>query len=284
MYLSVTFVPPLCSYELSYETYWPAICVGQVVYEAESLNVALGAAYMGDSTRTGFSVSWTDEQLSVQAQLGLTIAAELSHTASASVAYALTANSRLQLAHTSATASNRTRLTYAHEFFLDPAVVGLSAGASYAWESGRFGLIAGASYQQGALQASVEHDQGLAADVRSTSTAAVSYRLNDNLTARGTMELVWGNSLDGTIGLVQRVGNAELELSYQLPTASGHGNLARFGVRAPFRLSDELSLDLHAGVTRQLAEGDMETGGGFALCYRTESLVATLRQRSCPQQ
>ena len=98
------------------------------------------------------------------------------------------------------------------------------------------------------------------------------------------MELVWGNSLDGTIGLVQRVGNAELELSYQLPTASGHGNLARFGVRAPFRLSDELSLDLHAGVTRQLAEGDMETGGGFALCYRTESLVATLRQRSCPQQ
>ena len=153
MYLSVTFVPPLCSYALSYETYWPAICVGQVVYEAESLNVALGAAYMGDSTRTGFSVSWTDEQLSVQAQLGLTIAAELSHTASASVAYALTANSRLQLAHTSATASNRTRLTYAHEFFLDPAVVGLSAGASYAWESGRFGLIAGASYQQGALTA-----------------------------------------------------------------------------------------------------------------------------------
>lgn len=247
-----------------------------VRYESEDLEVALGAAISAAGTRAGFSVAWSFDALTVNAQLGLTFAADVTHTGRLSVAYALSETSRLQLAHSTGTRANRTSLSYTHEFFVDEAVLGLSAGVSYAWESARFGALAGLSYQQGAFHATLDHEQGLAADTRSTSTAGINYRLNDNLTARATFKLVWGNSLDGTIGLVQRVGNAELDLSYQLPTASGRGNLARFGVRAPFRLTDNLSLDLHAGLSRALASGETETGGGLALRYRNESLVATL--------
>ncbi len=238
--------------------------------------MAVGAAYNVTDVRAGFSGSWTDGVFDVRAQLGLTFADYVTHTGRASVAYALSANSRLQFAHATGTRSNRTSLAYTHDFLFDQASLSLSAGIAYTWERSFFSATAGLGVLYGDFSGSLEHDQPLAAAEQSTSTATVSYRINDNLSARAAFELVWGNSLDGTIGLVQRVGNAELDLSYQLPTASGRGNLARFGVRAPFSLSDNVSLDLHAGVTRSLNDGSMETGGGAAVRYRNDSLVATL--------
>src|SRR5690625_4787007 len=246
-------------------------------WDSGDLQVQAGAAIGIDDTRAAFGVTWTDSVFTVDAQLNLTFADEVTHSGNASVAYALTSYSRVRLAHRTGTGSNRTNVSYEHDLeFAEDHGLELSAGVGYAWERAHFSVTAGADYWYGRLRAGLDHEQGLHADERSTSTATVGWALNQNLTAKATAEIVWGNSFDGTIGLVQHIGNAELELSYRLPTASGGGNLARFGVRAPFRLSDELSLDVHAGVSRAFSEETTETGGGAALRYRNDGLVATL--------
>ena len=247
-----------------------------VRYEAEGLELAAGVAADAGQFRAGANASLTRGSLTLQSQLGMTFADTVSYSGRASVGWAFSATSRLQLAHSFASNANRTTLRYTHDVIFDEASLSLSAGLGYSWERSFFSAQAGIGFLRGDFSGSLEHDQPLSSGHNATTGLSLGYRLNDNLSARAAFELAWGNSLDGTIGLVQRVGNAELDLSYQLPTASGRGNLARFGVRAPFSLTDNLSLNLHGGLSRSLTDGSMETAAGAAFRYRNEGLTATL--------
>ena len=247
-----------------------------VRYQTDNVELAAGAAVGVNDVRAGLTGNLMSGPVTVRAQLGLTFAEEFSFSGQASVAYALSSVSRLQLTHALATGSNRSALSYTHDVILEQARLSLSAGLGYHWERSSLSAVAGVGFEHGDFSAAVEHDQPFSSAETATTGVSVGYRLNDNLSARAAFELVWGNSLDGTIGLVQRVGNTELDLSYQLPTAAGRGNLARFGVRAPFNLTDQLSVNLHGGLTRSLSDGSMETAAGAAFRYRNDNLTATL--------
>jgi hypothetical protein len=101
------------------------------------------------------------------------------------------------------------------------------------------------------------------------------YPLNPNLDAEAGLSYVWGNDLAGSVGLKQKLGSANLALSYQLPNASGEGNRARLGLEAPLPLDEKWSLNLNAGYERSLSTGADQSAFGLAARYQSEGLNAT---------
>lgn len=90
----------------------------------------------------------------------------------------------------------------------------------------------------------------------------------------GEPGLPLGEGLQGAFGLRQRLGSANLALSYQLPTASGEGNRARFGLEAPSP-SRKTSPRTSASTPSTPSPGAGELGGSLGLRYAREGLVAT---------
>ena len=250
-----------------------------VRYQRDSLTLEVGAAHHAH-LRLGVGVAWTADRLGIDLRYGLAFEDDPSLSGRASIRYAVTDAGRVELLHTTGAPGNvnSTTVSYSHRFGSADAdrQITASVGVRYAWEARNVYGRANAELAAGSFTVGLGHEQAFGTDARSTSTASVAYRINPNLSARAAFELVWGNSFNGVLGLEQRVGNSVLELSYQLPTVSGGGNLARFGVRTPFQLSDNVYLDLHGGITRQLSGGDTDLAAGAALRYSSDNLRATL--------
>ncbi|MFA7461028.1 MAG: hypothetical protein WCY60_08520, partial [Trueperaceae bacterium] len=241
----------------------------------DSLQVELGAAYRGDVV-IGASADWQGARFDASAAYQLVLAGTTDITGRAELGYALTPQDRLSLRHVTAR-NNTTSLTYSHRFdWAQQSALTLSAGLAHTWEQSLLSAIAGADLRSGDITVGAIHTQPFDPAAQARTRATLGYDINQNLTAKASAELVWGNDLISVVGLEQRLGAAELSLSYELPTASGAGNRARFGVRAPFDLTRNLSLDLHAGHDRSFNDGRANTNAGAALRYRTEGFVATL--------
>ncbi|WP_234553789.1 hypothetical protein [Thermus caliditerrae] len=156
-----------------------------------------------------------------------------------------------------------------------PTPFTLGAGLGYLWNEGAFALLGRVGYEEGGAKALLTHTQafGLA---KAISRLDAAWPLDPNLALEAGLAYSWGEGFSGTLGLRQRLLGANLALSYELPTASGQGNRARFGVQAPLPLTDRWSLDLSAGAERSFATGEGLTSLGFALRYKEEALSATL--------
>lgn len=285
---AITLVQPLWPYDADlapqvlHVEYTPAEEVRDSVhgglgvrYRAEGLTAEVGAAWTGEA-QVGAGLSLESGRFDVDARYLASIGASTSVKGSATAAYSLTPIDRLTLKHVTA-AENRTSLTYAHDFAWDKSgKLTLSGGVGTVWERGVVSALLGADLRSGNLTLGAAHDQPFSANAPAVSTARVGYDLNANLTLTATGEVTWGRDFRSVLGLVQRIGATELTASYELPTASGAGNRARFGVRAPFRLTDALSLDLHAGAGGALGGGSLDLAGGAALRYRAEGFNASL--------
>jgi len=97
-----------------------------------------------------------------------------------------------------------------------------------------------------------------------------------NLSAEADLVQTWGLGFSGSLGLKQKLGGANLALSYQLPGAAGEGNRARFGLEAPLPLDERWSLNASAGYEQSFATGSSQAAFGLALRYQTEAFSATL--------
>ncbi len=164
-------------------------------------------------------------------------------------------------------------LLYEHYLFKG---VGLGAGLGYAWENEVIAGLVRGLYTSDNLEVKVTHAQPFSSDEEARSDLDARLEIDENLSAEASLSYLWDDEVVGTVGLNQKIGDANLALDYQLPTASGEGNRARFGVAVPLPLTEELSTDFSGGYERDIDSGDSETAFGVAFRYDDTNLTSTL--------
>lgn len=168
--------------------------------------------------------------------------------------------------------SNRSDLVYEQRF----GDFGIGAGLGYGWEQQVLNGIVRGLYDTENLDINVTHAQPFQGDTNATTNLDSSIKIDENLSLNTGLNYEWGNELQGVIGLDQRLGDANLSVDYQLPTASGDGNRARFGLDVPLPLSENLDLDLSAGYEYKFGVGQKQLAFGTGLRYHTEGFNATV--------
>ncbi|WP_164835632.1 hypothetical protein [Thermus tenuipuniceus] len=151
----------------------------------------------------------------------------------------------------------------------------LGAGVGYLWNEGAWALLGRAGYEEQGAKVLLTHTQAFGLS-KAISRLDAALPLDPNLALEAGLAYAWGEGFSGALGLKQKLSAANLTLAYELPTASGQGNRARFGVQAPFPLTDRWSLDLTAGAERSFATGEGLTSFGLAARYKEEAFSAAL--------
>ncbi len=184
----------------------------------------------------------------------------------------LSPRDRVVLEHRARSGDRRSEAAYERSL---TRAFSVGAGLGYAWETNAVEAIGRARYSNGRLGLELTHAHPLGA-ARPETRLLGSYAFDDNLKARADLDYTWGLGLSGSLGLEQRVGLANLALSYALPGESGEGNRARFGIRAPLPLSERWFLDLMAGYDYAFATASGDAAAGVGVRYQGEGLKATL--------
>jgi len=236
-------------------------------YHTETLKVAL--SYSLDAGKSVVGLSAAGRQGAIEAAGNLRYDGNLQ--GKARVAARVGKNGKIALEHTGSGTANRSALLYEHRF---GNLFG-GVGAGYEWNSGTPSALGRLGYENKKLRLSLTHNHSFSVAPSLTSMAA-SYVFDDNLTGGADLSYEWGTGLSGSLELKERLGPANLSISYALPNASGSGNRARFGIVAPLPLSERLTLDVSAGYDHSFVTGDYQAAAGAGLRYKTDALSATL--------
>jgi uncharacterized repeat protein (TIGR01451 family) len=216
----------------------------------------------------------------VEASANLTYTDELDVQGRARAALEVTPGGSVALEHAGSLDTNRTSALYEQDLGAllgtGSADVVAGLGASYLWEAETVGALGRVRYSDDQARLELTHTQAFDSDTASITSLLGRYLFDENLSADGTLDYAWGNQLAGSIGLNQRLGDANLSLAYQLPGASGEGNRARFGVQAPFAVTNSISVDLDAGYDYDLDDDNGQAAVGVAARYTSDTLNATL--------
>jgi len=239
----------------------------EAAYATPTLRLTLGYAYEDGRGVVGLSAA--GHQGPVEASGNLRYDGTLQ--GKLRLAAEVGAGGKVALEHRGSGTSNRSTLLYEHRF----GRIDAGVGASYEWTTATLGAVGRLGYSGERLRVSLTHTQGFStAPVLTTLNA--SYTFDANLKLDSELAYTWGEGLSGTLGLNQRLGPANLSLSYALPNSDGGGNRARFGIAAPLPLSETTTLDLSAGYDRDLASGAYQAAAGAGVRYKTDDLTATL--------
>ncbi|PZA08455.1 MULTISPECIES: DUF11 domain-containing protein [unclassified Meiothermus] len=238
----------------------------QVGYEAEGYGLQARYSFDGKS-HWGFEGRLRQGGLEGQASLGV----EDRVQGSARVAATLGSGGKIALEHVGSQ-QNQTALLY--EQPLNPAFT-VGAGLAYTWESESLGALLRGRYEGEGVSLQLTHTQPFRLEAQAVSRLDARYPLGANLDAEAGVSYTWGGGFSGSLGLKQKLGGANLALSYQLPGASGEGNRARFGLEAPLPLDEKWSLNLNAGYERSLSTGADGSAFGLAARYQSGEFSAT---------
>ena len=206
----------------------------------------------------------------------------------AQVAYSLSEADRVSLEHQTGEA-NRTGLLYTRRLFLPgeqaregsvprgivPAF-SVGGGLGYTWETASLAALGRLGLSSGALNSELTHAQPFSLSQSASTRLRATLAFDANLSAEADLVQTWGLGFSGNLGLKQKLGGANLALSYQLPGAAGEGNRARFGLEAPLPLDERWSLNASAGYEQSFATGSSQAAFGLALRYQSEAFSATL--------
>ncbi|MEZ4630456.1 MAG: hypothetical protein R2880_07085 [Deinococcales bacterium] len=276
-----------------------------VGYEGDSFKVSAGAMSAGRGLELGAQAGYTSDDFSVTVGYNTRLAdgkmqdsrytlqaagslgalesqAQLSYSnnqlsGNGRLAYNLPTNGSMALEHhgnlsSQGVSNNRTDLLYEQHL----GQFGVGAGLGYGWERAVLNGVVRGLYKSDNFDVSLTHAQPFSQAEQARSDVNASYQIDENLKLNGNLGYAWGNDLTGSLGLEQRLGDANLSLNYQLPTASGAGNRARFGVDVPLALSDTLSLNVNAGYEYNFNVGASQVALGTALRYQQDNLAASL--------
>jgi hypothetical protein len=263
-------------------------------YKSGGFSVGAGAAYLagmgwrygveagyqeaGFNLRTSYSRGQTNRWLlelaykgdAMQAQGNLTYETRLQ--GQARVGLNLSDKDSLSLEHQASGQDNRTGLLYQHKF----GDFSIGGGLGYTWETLSTNLLARVAYTNGAFNTTLTHAQPFSLSQQAQTRLRSVYGFDFDLALETDLVYTWGAAFSGVIGLNQKLAGANLALAYQLPGASGEGNRARFGLEAPFPLSEHWSLNASAGYEYGLASNDHLSAFGLALRYQSKDFSATL--------
>ncbi|GGL08707.1 DUF11 domain-containing protein [Deinococcus radiotolerans] len=136
--------------------------------------------------------------------------------------------------------------------------------------------VASAGYRQEPFTVDVTHAQPLNGTVAPESTLGVRYRLTGTTTLGVTSRYTWGVGGATVLSVDSRVRGVDYTAAYELPTASGAGNLARFGVSTTLPLNDTTTLGLYASAVHHAGTGANDAAAGANLRYKDQRLSAAL--------
>jgi hypothetical protein len=139
------------------------------------------------------------------------------------------------------------------------------------------GAVALARVSSGPVQIELQHVQPITGSTLPVTQLNASYALTSQTALKARLQRTWDESgrLIGEVGVEQRLGNTNLNVTYQLPGASGQSSRARFGVVAPLTLTDQLTANLSATLSRELDSGVNTASTSVALRQVQEGLVGT---------
>ncbi|EYB66989.1 hypothetical protein DEIPH_ctg055orf0020 [Deinococcus phoenicis] len=159
------------------------------------------------------------------------------------------------------------------EYRLDPFSVG--GGLKYAFgDTSGLGAVASVGYHRAPLDLDVIHTQPLTGNLDTTTAIAARYRLTDQVTLGFKDDITWGKSQVAALTLDTTLGHTNYAIGYELPTASGEGNRARFGVSTTLPLNDRLTVGLRGSALYDVDSGQTELTGSTDLNYRADTYSA----------
>ncbi|WP_407569364.1 hypothetical protein [Deinococcus altitudinis] len=164
--------------------------------------------------------------------------------------------------------------------------LGAGVQAGFGEQQGLAALVS-AGYAAGAFDVSIDHAQPLGSGTLDpVTTAAAKVQLAENLTLVAQDVIDWGGSnpdsttdpfsQQATVGLQTRLGGTNLSVGYDLPTSSGSGNRARFGVDTTMPLGDKFSGNLGGSYLYNLTSGTGDWNAGTSLRYASDALAASV--------
>ena len=157
---------------------------------------------------------------------------------------------------------------------LDPFTVG--GGVSYAFgDRSGLGVVGSVGYQQGPLAVDVVHTQPVIGDLAPSTDINAKFRIRKDLTLGFSDKITWGVGQAAALTLDTMLGNVNYAVGYELPTASGQGNRARFGATTTLPLNDRTALNLRGNVLYDVAKTALEGGAGADINYKADRLSAT---------
>lgn len=121
----------------------------------------------------------------------------------------------------------------------------------------------------------VAHTQPLGEGAATTSIGT-SFALTPNLTLTARNQIDWEEGQRPSVGLSGRLGGVNFSANYDLPTASGDGNRARFGVDTSRALSDKVSVGLAVTELYDFEQRVNEFSVSPAVRYKGEAVSAAL--------
>ena len=238
-------------------------------YRSDTFHAALGYSHGTGGDRFDLSADGRSGFLETRANLSYRSGQVIGK---ARLSAHLSPRDRVVLEHRARAAENRSEIAYERNL---SSAFSIGLGAGYVWETAAPELIGRARYSGNRLALELSHAHPLGASAPETRLLG-SYAFDDNLKARADLDYAWGQGLGGSLGLEQRVGLANLALSYLLPGESGKGNRARFGIRAPLPLADGWVLDLMAGYDYAFTTASGDAAAGVGVRYQGDGLKATL--------
>ncbi|GGS35513.1 DUF11 domain-containing protein [Deinococcus knuensis] len=140
---------------------------------------------------------------------------------------------------------------------LNPVTLGLGVKSQFGQTEGT-SLTASAGYHAAPVDVDVTHAQPLTGNVNPQTTLSARYQVTRQVAATlgGTVTWPGGSAAPGqalSLGLESRLGGTNLRAAYELPTAGGGGNRARFGADTTLPVTERLSASFGGGLTQELA-------------------------------
>ncbi|WP_235910348.1 DUF11 domain-containing protein [Deinococcus kurensis] len=156
----------------------------------------------------------------------------------------------------------------------------VGAGIKYAYgDQYGLGAVLSAGYHKAPVDVDVTHTQPLAGtaggNLDPVTTVTTRYAFSESVALSLTDEINWKTGQRAALTLDSRLGNVNYQVAYDLPTAGGQGNRARFGVTTTLPLNDRLGLGLRGSASYDLKTRAAELGAGADLNYRTDTVSAT---------
>ncbi|MFC6591806.1 DUF11 domain-containing protein [Deinococcus lacus] len=160
------------------------------------------------------------------------------------------------------------------DYRLRPFTAG--AGLRYAFgDQEGLSAIGRVGYNLDPLSVSLEHEQPLTGNVKAVTTFGTRYRVSENVSLGLQDKYTWGEGHRAILGLDSRVGNTNYSVGYELPTADGDGNRARFGVQTSLPLNERTTLGLRGSVLYDIPLSRWDVGAGADVLFKADYYTAT---------